>query len=169
MSLSSYAPNPSGTGGNIKVYLNGQLIGDWNGLDTTGTPVPNGFYHFVLEEHDRNGNIVILARDAYIDTNGDQPAVQFAAMPNVAHTGETVQFYASFAGISADGQSTIKMYSVAGELIKTLTFANGKTSWDTTNNSLQQVASGVYLAVLDGVDPTSAQKSHKVVKVMVLH
>jgi len=169
MTLSSYAPNLSGTGGSIKVYLNGQLIGVWNGLDTTGTPVPNGFYHFVLEEHDQSGNIVILARDAYIATNGDQPAVLLAALPNVAHTGDTIQFYASFAGISADGQSTIKIYSVAGEWIKTLTFANGKTSWDTTNNSLQQVASGIYLVVLDGVDPTSSQKVHKIIKVMVLH
>jgi flagellar hook assembly protein FlgD len=169
MTLSSFTANPSGTGGSIKVYLNGQLIGDWNGLDTTGTPVPNGFYHFVLEEHDQSGNIVILARDAYIDTNGNQPAIQFVAIPNAARTGDTVQFFASFAGISADGQSTIKIYSVAGEWIKTLTFANGKTTWDTTNNGLQQVASGVYLAVLEGVDPTSQVKAHKIIKVMVLH
>ena len=168
MSLSSFQPNPNGLGGSIDVYLNGQLIATWNVTDDKGNIAPNSFYHFILEEHPTDGNPVLLERDAFIAPN-QGGAISLSAWPNVGHPGDLIQFSASFAGIPADGQSKIKIYAASGELVKNLDVANGVTSWDLTNASSQQVASGIYIAVLAGINPASGQKLHSIVKILVLH
>ena len=167
MSLSSFQPNP-GLGGSINIYLNGQLVASWNAVDDGGQMVPNGFYHFVLEENPVGANSILLERDAFVDPNHGG-AVSLSAAPNVGHPGDTIQFSASFAGIAADGQSKIKIYGVDGELVQTLTLSNGAAAWDLTNKSSQKVAAGLYVAVLDGINPTSGQKLRKICKVLVFH
>lgn len=169
MTISPFKPNPTGGGGTITVYLNGQVICVWNVKSFTFLTAPNGFYRFVLVVHDLSGATITLSQDAFILTNEGQPTIQLSALPNTAHPGDTVQFYASLNGNPADSQSALKIYSIAGEWLKTLTFTNGKTSWDATNKDLQPVASGVYLAVLVGVDPNTGVKGNKIVKVLVLH
>jgi len=168
MSLSSFVPNPSGAGGSIAVNLNGLAIATWNATGLNGKPVPNGFYHFVIEEHTAEGNTIFLERDAFLMPYHGQDA-SLSAMPNIGHSGDTIQFVASFAGTLADGQSKIKIYAVSGELVQTLAVQNGTAAWDLSNTGQKMVASGVYLAVLDGVDPANGQQGRKIVKVMVIH
>lgn len=168
MSLSAFTPNPNGPGGTISVYLNGQLVGTWNVTSNNGTLVPNGEYHFVLLEHTTDGNTVQMERDAFIPTFHGEP-VAFWAFPAKAQQGESVTFTASFAGTVADGQSTIKVYAVSGELIRTLPISNGTASWDLRNLDGASLSAGLYLAVLDGVDPRNGQSFRKVVKILVNH
>ena len=168
MALSNFAQNPTGLGGTITVYLNGQSIATWNATDDKGNLVPNSFYHFVLEEHPTNGNPVLLERDSFITPyHGD--SVAFVAMPNVGYSGDVIHFSASFSGTQADGQSKIKIYATSGELVKTLDISNGAALWSLDNLNGQVVSSGVYLAVLEGIDPTTGQKARKISKVLVSH
>lgn len=168
MSLSNFVPNPNGPGGTISIYLSGQIVATWNGTKDNGDLIPNGFYHFVLVEHLGDGNTVQLERDAFISTYHGE-AISLVAWPNITHPGQTVTFNASFAGTPVDSQSKMKIYSADGELVQTIAFTTGTALWNAKNLSGQMVASGVYLAVLDGVDPLSGQSLTKVVKVLVTH
>lgn len=168
MSLSPFAPNPTGPGGTITVYLNNQVVGTWNATNDNGTYVPNGFYHFVLQEHTNSGDVVQLERDSFISTFHGQ-AVSFTALPNVVHPGDTVLFNASYAGIGADQQSKIKIFTVSGELLQTLSLSGGAATWDGKNNIGQELASGIYLAVLDGIDPANGQSVRCILKLLFTH
>jgi hypothetical protein len=168
LALSAFVPNPNGPGGTISIYLNGQLIATWNVTDTAGNLVPNGFYQFLLMETTGDGNTVQLERDAFISTyHGEQ--VSLLILPNVAHPGDILKFIASFAGIPADNQSKIKIYTTAGELVQTLGISAGTASWDLKNINSFTVVSGIYIAVLDGIDPAGGQKLSQVKKILVTH
>ena len=168
MALSNFVPNPVGAGGSIAVNLNGQTIATWDVTGLNGKLVPNGFYHFVIQEHTAEGNTLFLERDAFLMPYHGQD-VSLSALPNIGHPGGVIQFVASFVGTLADGQSKIRIYAVSGELVQTLGIQSGTAAWDLSNIGHKTVASGIYLAVLDGVDPVSGQQARKIVKVMVTH
>jgi hypothetical protein len=168
MSLSNFAPNPNGPGGSITIYLNGQVVASWNVTDSAGNLVPNSFYHFVVLETTPDGNTVQLERDAFITTYHGE-SVSLLALPNVGHPGDIIKFEASFAGIPADNQSKINLYATDGELIEILQISSGASSWDLRNLNGQIVASGIYIAVLDGVDPSSGQKLSQIKRLLVTH
>lgn len=109
-----------------------------------------------------------MERDAFIATFHGE-SISLIAWPNFAHPGGTVNFTASFAGTPANNQSKIKIYTADGELVQTVTLNAGSSTWDLRNASGQTVASGVYLAVLDGIDSASGQALNKTVKVLVTH
>jgi len=166
MSLSDFIPGPSGVGGAITILLNGLEVAVWDAMDLEGEPVPNGHYHFILEETDAQGRIVLLERDAYIGARTGE-ASTLSAVPNISVGGANVVFTASLTGIPADAQSRIKLYTTGGELVRTLVPSAGTVTWDLTSRSGRTVASGLYLAVLEGPGAVG-DKLHKVVKVLVL-
>ncbi len=168
MALSSFIPNPGGPGGTIEISLDGQVVAKWNATNEMGNWVPNGTYYFVAEITNSGGTRVILKRAAFVMTYHNQ-AILLTAMPNLAHSGETIHFFASFGAAPADERSGVKIYAVSGELVQTLAISGGATAWDLTNRRGQIAASGVYLAVLDGEDPVSGLSMRKVVKLMVIH
>jgi flagellar hook assembly protein FlgD len=43
------------------------------------------------------------------------------------------------------GNTTIKIFTVSGHLIKTLSTGSSSTNWDLTNDSGDRVASGIYI------------------------
>ncbi len=166
MSLSPFTLNPSGTGGQITIYLNGQPAAVWNGFADNGIPVPNGFYHFLLVEHAPGGNTVTLARDAYIGPSLIHELV-FTARPNLVRSYEPVQITVSFAGIPADSQSTIKIYDLSGEWVNELSVSHGAAVWDSRNKNGNRVSSGLYLLVLEGIQPSTHEKLNKCIKLMI--
>jgi hypothetical protein len=168
LSLSNFVPNPSGPGGTIAVYLNGQIVTTWDTIGKNGEWVPNSYYHFVVEQHAADGRTVVLARDAFVAPYHGQD-VSLAAQPNVGYKGGTIVFYASFAGVPADARSNVKIYTVAGELVRTIQVTDGTVTWSLEGDDGQPVASGVYLALLEGIEPTSGQKLTKITKVLVIH
>ncbi len=168
MTLSNFAPNPNGPGGTITINLNGQAVATWNVTDAAGNLVPNGFYQFAVLETTGNGTEVQLVRDAYISTYHGE-AVSLLVSPNIGHPGDILKFIASFAGIPADSQSKIMIYAVDGELVETLRLTGGMASWDLKNMNGLTVSSGIYVAVLDGIDPVSGQALSQIKKVLVTH
>jgi hypothetical protein len=168
MSLSTFTPNPTGPGGTISILLNGKVVAVWTAVDSAGNFVPNSYYHFVILETTADGNTVQLERDAFISTFHGE-SVTLVVMPNLVHPGDFVKFNASFAGVPADSQSKIKIYTIGGELVQTLGLPAGTASWDLKNLGGQMVSTGIYIAVLDGRDPASGIKLRKVAKILVTH
>ena len=168
MSVSGFTPNAAGPGGTIAIYLNGQVVTTWDATDKNGNRVPNSYYHFVIEEHTAEGRTVVLARDAFVASN-HEGEVSLTARPNIGRAGGTMLFSASFAGVPADEQSNIRIYTVAAELVRTIKLSNGTATWSLETEEGTPAATGVYLAVLDGINPTNGQKLVKITKVSVLH
>jgi hypothetical protein len=87
---------------------------------------------------------------------------------NIGRAGDTILFSASFAGVPADERSKIRIYTVAGELVRTAQITNGSVSWRLDTDDGKPAASGYYLAVLDGINPTNGQNLVKISKVLVI-
>jgi hypothetical protein len=169
LSLSAFVPTSPQPGGSLNIEINGQVIGTWNALDNAGNVVPNGIYHIVVEEHFPDGTVMILAQNASVDPFTGQETAKLVAAPNMAHPGDPpIHFTASYAGTPADGRSQIKIYSLDGELVNELSVAGGTATWDLTTQRHEPIASGLYLAVLDGIDPMSGQHLTKTAKILYL-
>jgi hypothetical protein len=167
LAISAYSANPGG-GGTVTIYLNGAIIGTWDCRDHNGNLIPNSFYHFVLVARQPDGGEILLESDAYIAPHQGQ-AVYFVARPNLANRGDIILFSASVAGVPADERSKIRIFTVAGELVRTIEISNGTASWRLDTGDGNPVASGIYLAVLDGINPTNGQKLVKINKLLVRH
>ena len=148
--------------------MNGQAIATWDAMDKDGKLVSNGFYHLVLRQKFTDGTSARRERDVFISSNSQTSSAQLYASPNIANAGDTVRLSAAFGVNAADGRSTLKLYTVSGELVRTLTLSAGQASWDLTNTQGQTVSSGIYLIVLDGVDVNTGNPASKVIKVLVL-
>ena len=166
--MSNFTPSSTGQGGTLTFYVNGQAIATWDVADKNGNRVPNSFYHVVLEQRVLDGSLYRKERDIFISTVTKTASVQLAAYPNIAHAGGSINLSAVFAGNPADSRSKIKIYSVSGELVKTMRLNAGQAFWDLTNAQGQSVSSGIYLIVLDGVDVNTGNPASKVIKVVVL-
>ncbi|HEY5037659.1 MAG TPA: hypothetical protein VIJ93_01150, partial [bacterium] len=168
LTVSTFTPDPSGVGGTMTLFINGQMFATWDVLDKEGKIVPSGFYHLVVDQTLTDGTAVTLAKDVFVSSLSQVSAVQLMARPNLAHAGDTITLLASFVGGPADGRSQIKIYAVSGELVRTLALLNGQVQWDLTNDSQQKVASGIYVVVLDGVDLTTSRNVQKTIQVAIL-
>jgi hypothetical protein len=166
--VSNFLANSNSVGGTLTFQLDGQTLTVWDVLDEKGTRVPSGFYHLVLKQRLDDGTTVLLAKDIFVPADARNAALQLSAAPNLAHPGDTIQVSAAFGLMPADGRSSLKIYTVSGELVRSLSFTTGQVSWDLTNRQGTPVGSGVYLLVLDGVDVNNGVPAKKVIKVVIL-
>jgi flagellar hook assembly protein FlgD len=166
--VSSFTPNSTGTGGTLTFYVNGQAVATWDATDKNGKTVPNSFYHLVLDQRLTDGTLALRAKDIFISTASQTSSIQLLAYPNIAHAGDVLHLSVAFGVNAADGRSNIKIYTVSGELVRTLALSNGQATWNLTNAQGQTVSSGIYLIVLDGVDVNTGNRATKVIKVVVL-
>jgi len=167
LTVSPFVPAISVPGGSLNILMNGQVIATWDAEDQNGKLVTDGVYQIVVTEQFPDGSSIVLAQNASVAPYSNQGVIDFTAMPNMVHPGDVVKFSASFSGIVADGQSKIKIYDLAGELVNSLPLLNGTAAWDISNSGRQAAASGIYLAVLDGVNPVSGQHLTKTLKILV--
>jgi hypothetical protein len=121
-----------------------------------------------VEEHFPNGAVEVLAQNASVDPFIGQEKAVLVAAPNFVHPGDTVTFTCSFAGNAADGRSHVKIYNLNGELVDELPVAGGTATWNLTTLRNSPISSGLYLAVLDGIDPVSGQHLTKTSKILFL-
>jgi hypothetical protein len=168
MTISRFIPNSSGGGGNITINLNGRFVAAWNCLDRNGNMVPNSYYHFVLEGHTQDGATIRLETTAFVAPHRGE-GISLNARPNIARDGDVILFYASLGGIPPDERSHVRIYTLAGELVQSIPITNGTASWILNAVDGRPVASGIYIAVLDGINPANGQKSSAKCKVLVLH
>ena len=168
LTLSGFDPAPSGNGGCLTLYLNGQTACVWNATDQSGKLVTNGFYELVITQPLSDGTSVTLERTVFIDPQGRTAPAQVTAWPNILHGGGQVKITAVIGTSPADSGSRIKIYTVSGELVRTLIPSAGQVTWDLNNSTGQAVSSGLYLVVLDGTDPSTDDPVEQTVKVAVI-
>jgi len=162
--IGTFTPAVSGDGGSVTVYLNGLGIANWDGFDSGGSPVPNGVYHVVLDYHSADGSVSTFAGNVAVAARLMPNQLTFELHPNHVRSGDKVEVWASFGGIGADAQSRIKVYNTADELVGKFTVSAGRGSWNT-----QGLSAGIYLLVLEGVQPGTGLKLHRVVKLLIEH
>ena len=79
--------------------------------------------------------------------------------PNPWRAGKHMQMSVKFDGLPAG--STVKLFTVSGHEVKTISAdSGGLASWDRTNDSGDQVASGVYIYLI--IDPQGNENSGKI-------
>src|SRR5581483_903623 len=76
--------------------------------------------------------------------------------PNPWRVDRDSQEQVTFAGLAAN--STVKIFTVSGQWVKTLPLSSDKVSWDLTNDAGQRVASGIYLYVVKAGDSLARGK-----------
>jgi hypothetical protein len=168
LSLSSFIPASSGAGGSVTISLNHQTVTVWDVRDDQGQWVPNGVYKIVVEE-EAGGQNYYYSENVSVEPFFEPGGVNFKAAPNFAHSGDMVHFSVSYETAPADSRSRIKIYSLSGELLRNLPVANGQAVWNLENNGGLEIASGLYFALLDGVDVTTGLPVQKIDKILFLH
>lgn len=169
LSFGAYQPVPGGSGGLLSILVNGTVVAVWNSANQQGSLVPNGFYQVQVTQFTNPTNPTVIEKAVYIDPIHYQTPIQLSASPNIAGEGTVVVFKSHIQGVPAGpGNEPLRIYTLTGELVKTLPWENGQTSWDMTNLPGQTVASGLYLAVEEATDAVSGDKIHRTVKVLFL-
>lgn len=169
LSFGAYQPVPGGTGGQLPILVNGTVVAVWDSKNQQGSLVPNGFYQVQVTQFTNPTNPTVIEKAVYIDPIHYQTPIQLSASPNIAGEGTNVVFKSQIQGLpTGSGNEPLRIYTLTGELVKTLPWENGQTSWDMTNLPGQTVASGLYLAVEEATDAVSGDKIHRTVKVLFL-
>jgi hypothetical protein len=115
------------------------------------TQMPNGPQILALTAYDTVGNnasatIQVVVSNATSGTNPGAGAGlgNVIAYPNPWRSDRGYAQQITFKGLT--GNTTVKIFTVSGHLVKTLSATtNPTTSWDLTNDSADRVASGVYI------------------------
>ncbi len=168
LTVSSFVPSASGPGGALTIYLNGQVLAVWNATGDNGQVVANGFYYLTLTQTLTDGTQVVLNQAVFVDPYAQTTRVAMTVAPNLVYSGGLVQIAAQVEGSPVQGAGAFKIYTVNGERLRALDAVNGQAAWDLANGEGEQVASGLYLIVLDVMDPVTGQPAHKIAKVVIL-
>jgi hypothetical protein len=168
LTVSNFTAGTSGPGGSLTLFLNGQVLAEWNATDSRGKVVPNGFYHLVITQALTDGTQIALNRAVYVSPYSQKAQLQLVAYPNLVTSNGAVQITASLEGSPANGAGLVRVFALNGERVKTLDLVNGQAAWDLTNEEGKEVGSGLYFIGFDVMDPKTGADAHKIVKVVVL-
>ncbi|HET9869431.1 MAG TPA: hypothetical protein VFR02_02890, partial [bacterium] len=166
MTLSGFTPAPSGQGGSVTISLDGQVVAVWDGLDSLDHPVPNGVYQVLVEEK-AGGESYFYSQNLSVEELSRPVGSSLTAWPNLAHEGDTIRFTAQIAGQPAQAPALLRIYSLSGELVRTIGFSGGQALWNLDNAGNRSVASGLYIALLAGQD-AFGRPVHQSLRVMVI-
>jgi len=169
LTFGAYQPVPGGKGGSLPILLNGVVVAVWDSTDQQGKLVTNGFYQIEIVQVPAPPNSTVVTGDVYIDPNHTLSPIQLSASPNLSRDGTVVVFRSQIQGLPAGpGNEPLRIFTLTGDLVKTLDWQNGQTAWNLTNMPGETVASGLYLASEEASDALSGVKIHKTVKVVIL-
>jgi hypothetical protein len=165
--LSPFVPSASGQGGSVTVSLNQQVVTVWDIRDNHGHLVSNGVYQVLVEEKS-GANSYFYSQNISIVAMGQTSKAVLKAAPNLVHSGDQVQLSATIDGQPAGAPAVIKIYTLFGELVRTLPISGGQATWNIQNHANAAVSSGLYFVVLDGVDGITGQPIEKSTEIVVL-
>jgi hypothetical protein len=165
--LSPFVPSASGQGGSVTVSLNQQVVTVWDIRDNHGHLVSNGVYQVLVEEKS-GANSYFYSQNISIAAMGQTSKAVLKAAPNLVHSGDQVQLSATIDGQPAGAPAVIKIYTLFGELVRTLPISGGQATWNIQNHANAAVSSGLYFVVLDGVDGITGQPIEKSTEIVVL-
>jgi uncharacterized repeat protein (TIGR01451 family) len=136
----------------------------WNGTSNTGTNVTSGTYSIQLHWDDGDGQTTDITRSVVVISGGASGTV--LAEPNVLVSGSTLTTTFNGSGITNAWMLSVKIYTIAGELVQSISGTQGKTSTQWTATGM---ASGLYIAAVEVQDVNGGVLEHKLLKILVLH
>ncbi len=141
----------------------------WDGKNSQGNYVQNGVYEVQLVVKTGQGSTVITSKSITILNEGNTDVLgTVKSLPN-PYSGDTTTPLIFTWQPSAGGTIKIKIYNIAGELVRTLAGDLGAASinWDLKGVGGEKVSSGTYICVVEGVD-NIGNKTRKIVKISAL-
>ncbi|HVZ81242.1 MAG TPA: hypothetical protein VHE12_10685, partial [bacterium] len=169
LSGSLLAPEPgtptAGGNASVTLTLNGtQLV--WDGRGDSGAMVTNGAYQIEVHWIDGSGGEEVVSKTVVVQRGGHSLADGVVrAAPNVlvGGTEQTTVLVDSTVAYTL----TIRLYDIAGELVKApVTGTPGSKQAPVDASGL---ASGIYYAAVDLVDPQGRMVQKQVVPILVRH
>jgi hypothetical protein len=142
--LLNFSSDPYDPAQGSLVISDGLWSAAFDGLADNGIQLSNGVYLVEAESRDAGGQKGLVAANLTI-LNGKAQTLMASAWPNPANTGDIV-FISWLPPVPVE----VIIYNVAGERISMLGLLNPPpyATWDLKSASGQDVASGIYLAVL---------------------
>jgi flagellar hook assembly protein FlgD len=135
----------------------------WDGTNNSSTDVTPGTYTLQMHWDNGHGEISNISRSVIVVGAGVSGTV--AAEPNVLTPSQSLTTF-NGTGIANAWTLTVKIYTIAGELIRTLPGTPGTATaqWDAMG-----MASGVYIASVQVQDANGGILHNQLLKVLVLH
>ncbi len=127
-----------------------------------------GFYYVVILQTFTDGTQGRFEKSFYWGNHAPLASVVLQAQPNWAASGGVIHLMAQVDGNAVDALGGLKLYTLSGELLRSLDLTGGQADWDLTNAQGSSVASGIYLVVLDARD-SHGNPTRKVIKVGIKH
>ncbi len=135
----------------------------WDGTNNSATDVTPGTYEVELHWDDGEGQTSNITRSVIVVGGGASGTV--IAEPNVLTNGQTLTTF-NGAGITNAWILNAKIYTIAGELVKSLPGSPGSptTQWNAVG-----LASGVYIVAVQVQDSNGGVLDTQLLKVLVIH
>jgi len=135
----------------------------WDGTNNSATDVTSGTYEIELHWDDGEGQTSNITRSVIVVSGGVSGTV--VAEPNMLTNGQTLTTF-NGAGIANAWVLNAKVYTIAGELVKSIP---GSPGTPTTQWNALGMASGVYIVAVQVQDANGGVLDNQLLKVLVLH
>ena len=150
----------------VSVILNGAVTAVWDGKSDNGGFVQAGQYFIEAHAEDGQGAQATVTRRISVQEGDNSSGIgKVTAMPNLLNRANG--YRTTFESDSvASLELRVSLYTVAGDRVITVKGEAGtnRAVWDAS-----RVASGLYLAEVEGRDAGGGLASRKILKVMVIH
>jgi hypothetical protein len=157
-----YGAAGPGTVPEVAIVLSNGVAVMWDGRNDGGQVVANGVYFVEVRAEDGKGGEIVVTREVTVYAQAGLKAGEVAAYPNPVPGGGEVTF-----AVTGVESLTVRVmvYDVAGELVRKVKGLPGANEavWDT-----EDVASGLYIAVVELVRPGVGLAERQVKKILVL-
>jgi flagellar hook assembly protein FlgD len=150
----------------VAVMLSNGVTIMWEGKSDTGIFVQNGQYYIEVHTVDGQGREATVTRQVAVRGENEHSGVgQITARPNILNSENG---YQTVLKSNSSMSLTIKasVYTIAGELVGVMQGETGtnRVGWDASS-----LVSGLYLAVVEGIDSEGGLVSRQIVKIVVIH
>jgi hypothetical protein len=154
-----------GTSSAVTISLSNGTTVVWDGKSDTGSIVQNGQYFVEIHSLDgQGGDTIIDERISVLDGNNGMGPV--FAKPNILNSANG--FSTTFVDTTAATLTlSVRIYTTAGELAAPV--INGAAGTNEASWTATGLASGLYIAVVESLNPAGGIADQKVLKLVVLH
>ncbi|MBP7791713.1 MAG: T9SS type A sorting domain-containing protein [Candidatus Goldbacteria bacterium] len=165
-------------GGNIDINCGQGNVVEWDGKNSNGYLVTNGSYEIQIQVKTRDGYQKVASKKVTVFVEGNTDTVLYDPQnpdlyPKIYPNPKVIEGYEGEITIEwfkpAEGEVRIKIYNIAGELVKQIkaNLADKSVKWNLKTESGASASSGTYVVVLDAKKATG-EKEIKVKKCSII-
>jgi flagellar hook assembly protein FlgD len=149
----------------VRIWADTVFEAFWNGTDENRKLVASGQYFVQTTCTDSLNHQTVVTKPLTVMRPKVQVVSGVRLSPNPARDHVNVWVTTRIAGADV----RVKVYTLAGELVAKLEFANADMAvWNLTNTRGEPLASGVYLVVVLASDPQSGLTERQILKLAVM-